>query len=109
MLEEGTTWYIKDYQPPLPPGWKEENKQMNVAALMNVEIGGLNSMEPLILGAELGIPVLDADGMGRAFPELQVNNIILCFTGDFCYLEPMSSILYESIIFLDVLSIYLWD
>ena len=76
ILEEGTTRYIKDYQPVLPPGWNEGNKQMNVAALMSAEIGGLNCMEPLVLGAELGIPVVDADGMGRAFPELQVNNII---------------------------------
>ena len=29
-------------------------------------------MEPLIIGAERGIPVVDADGMGRAFPELQM-------------------------------------
>ena len=29
-------------------------------------------MEPLVLGAEKGMAVLDADGMGRAFPELQM-------------------------------------
>ena len=36
------------------------------------EIGGANSVEPLTVGAELQIPVVDADGMGRAFPELQM-------------------------------------
>ena len=27
---------------------------------------------PLILGADLGLPVVDCDGMGRAFPELNM-------------------------------------
>ena len=36
------------------------------------EIGGANSMEPLIIAAQAGIPVVDADGMGRAFPEMQM-------------------------------------
>ena len=42
-----------------------------VAALMAAEIGGSNGMVPLAWAAELGIPVVDADGMGRAFPEVQ--------------------------------------
>jgi hypothetical protein len=42
------------------------------AAVMPTECGGLNSMIPLMLGAQLGLPVVDADGMGRAFPELQM-------------------------------------
>ena len=42
------------------------------AATMPIECGGLNSMMPLLLGAQLGLPVVDADGMGRAFPELQM-------------------------------------
>ena len=37
-----------------------------------MEAGGLNSIEPLLLGAQTGLPVLDIDGMGRAFPELQM-------------------------------------
>ncbi|MFI6485874.1 DUF917 domain-containing protein [Nonomuraea sp. NPDC050663] len=41
-------------------------------AVMPTECGGLNSMIPLMLGAQLGLPVVDADGMGRAFPELQM-------------------------------------
>lgn len=36
------------------------------------EIGGINSTIPLMVGARLGIPIVDADGMGRAFPELQM-------------------------------------
>ncbi|WP_245681808.1 DUF917 domain-containing protein [Actinomadura kijaniata] len=37
-----------------------------------LEAGGLNSMTPIITAAETGLPLLDADGMGRAFPELQM-------------------------------------
>jgi uncharacterized protein len=41
-------------------------------ATMPIEIGGINSTMPLVVGARLGLPVVDADGMGRAFPELQM-------------------------------------
>lgn len=36
------------------------------------EAGGLNSTIPFVVAAHLGIPVVDADGMGRAFPEVQM-------------------------------------
>lgn len=36
------------------------------------EIGGQNSMEPLVTAAYAGLPVVDGDGMGRAFPEMQM-------------------------------------
>lgn len=41
-------------------------------ATMPVEIGGGNSLIPLILGARRKLPVMDADAMGRAFPEYQM-------------------------------------
>ena len=41
-------------------------------ATMPIEVGGINSTIPLLVGARLGLPVVDADGMGRAFPELQM-------------------------------------
>lgn len=41
-------------------------------ATMPVEVGGINSTMPLVVGARLGLPIVDADGMGRAFPELQM-------------------------------------
>lgn len=44
----------------------------DVVATMPIEAGGVNSMIPLASAAQLGIPVIDADGMGRAFPELQM-------------------------------------
>jgi uncharacterized protein len=37
------------------------------------EIGGSNSMRPMIVAARTGLPVIDGDGMGRAFPELQMD------------------------------------
>ncbi|WP_329086207.1 MULTISPECIES: DUF917 domain-containing protein [unclassified Streptosporangium] len=41
-------------------------------ATMPIECGGINSMIPLLVAAQTGLPVVDADGMGRAFPELQM-------------------------------------
>ena len=41
-------------------------------ALMGIEIGGINSLLPVMAAARLGLPLVDADGMGRAFPELQM-------------------------------------
>ncbi|MDB5365034.1 MAG: hypothetical protein JWM77_961 [Rhodospirillales bacterium] len=39
-------------------------------AVLPVEIGGVNSLVPLMTSCVTGLPVLDADGMGRAFPTL---------------------------------------
>lgn len=43
-----------------------------VDAVMPIEIGGGNGLAPLVAAAQLGLPVVDADGMGRAFPESQM-------------------------------------
>ena len=43
-----------------------------VDALIPSEIGGANAMEPMLTAAQAGLPVVDADGMGRAFPEVQM-------------------------------------
>jgi uncharacterized protein len=40
-----------------------------------IEIGGVNSLVPLIVGARSGLPVADGDGEGRAFPELQMTTL----------------------------------
>ena len=41
-------------------------------ALVAFEAGGSNSMMPIYIAAMLNRPIVDADGMGRAFPELQM-------------------------------------
>ena len=41
-----------------------------VAALMAAEIGAGNGVLPVTWAARLGLPVVDADGMGRSFPEV---------------------------------------
>lgn len=46
-------------------------------ATMSIEAGGLNSTIPIAVAAELGIPLVDADGMGRAFPEVQMVTLTL--------------------------------
>jgi hypothetical protein len=43
-----------------------------VDAVMPIEIGGGNGLAPLVAAAQLRLPVVDADGMGRAFPESQM-------------------------------------
>lgn len=43
-----------------------------VKAVMPIEAGGANSMVPFALGAQVGLPIVDGDGMGRAFPEVQL-------------------------------------
>ncbi len=37
-----------------------------------IECGGVNSQIPFVAAARAGLPVVDGDGMGRAFPELQM-------------------------------------
>jgi len=43
-----------------------------IYAFMPIEAGGVNSMFPIAAASRLGLPLVDADGMGRAFPELQM-------------------------------------
>lgn len=50
----------------------EREMGRKVDAVMPIEAGGVNATMPLIVGALTGLPVIDADGMGRAFPELQM-------------------------------------
>lgn len=39
-------------------------------ATISIEAGGINSTIPVYTAARLGLPLVDADGMGRAFPEI---------------------------------------
>ena len=42
-----------------------------VGAVMPMEVGGVNTLVPIAAAAELGLPLVDADGMRRAFPQLE--------------------------------------
>ena len=46
-------------------------------AVMTIEIGSENAMRPLMIGAPLDLPVVDADTMGRAFPEAQMSSFAI--------------------------------
>ena len=46
-------------------------------ALISAEMGGCNALIPIVAASECGLPVIDGDGMGRAFPELQMTSFSL--------------------------------
>jgi DUF917 family protein len=41
--------------------------------MISAEIGGGNSISPVIVALQAGLPLVDGDGMGRAFPEMQMD------------------------------------
>jgi len=55
----------------------EDAAGVKVSALISAEIGGSNSIEPILTGAYAGLPVVDGDGMGRAFPEVQMSTFFI--------------------------------
>lgn len=55
----------------------EEAAGVRVSALISAEIGGANALEPVIAAAQAGLPVVDGDGMGRAFPEVQMTTFMI--------------------------------
>lgn len=50
----------------------ESIKGQIASALIASEIGGSNGLFPMYVAAQAGLPVVDGDGMGRAFPESQM-------------------------------------
>jgi hypothetical protein len=63
------------------PGGKECVSAFNAAEsylgkpvkyVYSIEAGGINSTIPITLAAQLRLPMIDLDGMGRAFPEIQM-------------------------------------
>ncbi|QMV14057.1 DUF917 domain-containing protein [Vibrio spartinae] len=50
----------------------EEDMGKKVDAIIPVEIGGANGLRPIAIAAITGLPLVDGDGMGRAFPEMQM-------------------------------------
>lgn len=77
-------------------------------AVMPMECGGLNSTIPFVVAARAGLPLIDADGMGRAFPELQMETfnvygvsgtpmVITDERGDWCLVNTVNNHLLEHI------------
>ena len=64
----------------IPEGWEavrafqaeERHLRRKANAITPIECGGINSQVPFLLAARAKLPVVDGDGMGRAFPELQM-------------------------------------
>lgn len=44
-----------------------------ISHVLCAEVGGLNSTLPIVAAAVTGLPLVDCDAMGRAFPELQMS------------------------------------
>ena len=61
----------------------EQVSGKKITALIADEIGGGNSIAPMFPAAQLDLPIVDGDGMGRAFPETQM-------TSFFIYGQPLS-------------------
>ncbi|WP_134698673.1 DUF917 domain-containing protein [Ammoniphilus sp. YIM 78166] len=50
----------------------EQDKEISARAVMGIEIAGMEAMVPVLAAAISNLPLVDCDGMGRAFPELQM-------------------------------------
>jgi len=48
-----------------------------IDAVLCGEAGGINSTTPFVVAAACGLPLVDGDGMGRAYPELQMETFTL--------------------------------
>ena len=46
-------------------------------AVMSGEIGGANGVIPLMVAGVMDLPIVDADTMGRAFPEMQMSSFVI--------------------------------
>lgn len=52
----------------------EKTLEKKINAILPFEIGGANAFVPLMVASQMNLPVLDADTMGRAFPEGQMSS-----------------------------------
>jgi DUF917 family protein len=50
----------------------EQRLGRKIDAVLCGEAGGVNSTTPFVVAAASGLPLIDGDGMGRAYPELQM-------------------------------------
>jgi hypothetical protein len=55
----------------------EQHLGRSAVATMPLEVGGVNTLLPIAMAAELGLPCVDADLMRRAFPQVQLTSYTL--------------------------------
>lgn len=55
----------------------EAHLRQKIYAIVIGEIGGGNALGPMITALQGGMPVVDGDGMGRAFPELDMDTFMI--------------------------------
>ncbi len=55
----------------------EAHLRQKIYAIVIGEIGGGNALGPMITALQCGLPVVDGDGMGRAFPELDMDTFMI--------------------------------
>jgi hypothetical protein len=60
-----------------PVRMMEEYLGRSFQAVMALEIGGGNALQPFLVAALMDLPVVDADAMGRAFPEAQMTSFAI--------------------------------
>lgn len=58
----------------------------DAVAIMPIEVGGMNTLFPLAVASQLGLPCVDADAMRRAFPQIEMT----LFTLDGISASPMT-------------------
>lgn len=51
----------------------ESHLGRRITHVICAEVGGLNSTLPIVAAAHTGLPLVDCDAMGRAFPEIQMS------------------------------------
>jgi DUF917 family protein len=84
----------------------EEWVGRKITHIVSFEVGGANSVIPLITSAAKQIPLIDGDGMGRALPEAQMMTFAIedvCpspavgvdYTGGCVYFDAKDTLLYE--------------
>ena len=75
-------------------------------AIMAIEVGGLNTLLPIATAAEMGLPVVDADSMRRAFPQIEMTVFTLAGLkatplaiadekGNMCVIEAVTNLTAE--------------
>ena len=84
----------------------EEWVGKKITHITSFEVGGANSVIPLIAAAARGIPLIDGDGMARALPEAQMMTfaiegvrpspaLAVDYTGGCVYFDTSDAVLYE--------------